>query len=105
MRRRIATAIWVYAPGYITDKLSVDNMTALTGIKLAENSTAGELHVDLASDQQPCTKSLVNLSYGTDVNVPDIVRYYKPVSPGSKEFGLILPANSAALLRLEPTKE
>jgi hypothetical protein len=76
LKRNGATAIWVYAPGYITDKLSVDNMTALIGIKLAENSTAGELHVDVSNDQHPYTKSLANLSYGTDVNVADIVRYY-----------------------------
>src|SRR5262249_27253086 len=76
LKRNAAAAIWVYAPGYISDKLSVDNMKVLTGIKLAENSSFGELHVDISNDHHPYTQSLSNLSYGTDVNVSNIIRYY-----------------------------
>lgn len=77
LKRNGATAVWVYAPGYISDQLSVENMTALTGIKLAESDTTGELHVDIADVDHPYTKSLPKgFAYGTDVNVPDIIRYY-----------------------------
>ncbi len=77
LKRNGATAVWVYAPGYIGDKLSVDAMSALTGIKLAENNTAGELHVDLTRTNHNYTKSLPeNFAYGTDVNVADIIRFY-----------------------------
>ena len=65
LRRNGATAVWVYAPGFIGDKASVENMRALTGIRLAESNTAGELHVK--------TK---DLDYGTDVNVANIKRWY-----------------------------
>jgi hypothetical protein len=67
LARNGATAVWVYAPGYITDKLSVESMAELTGIKLAENDTPGELHVDVTNDR---------LAYGTDVDVAGIIRYY-----------------------------
>jgi Beta-galactosidase len=77
LRRNGATAVWVYAPGYITDKLSTDNMRALTGIDLAETNIAGELHVDITSFVDPFTTSLSNnFAYGTDVNVSNIIKYY-----------------------------
>jgi len=77
LKRNGATAVWVFAPGYIGDKLSVENMRALTGIRLAESDTAGELHVDITSADHPYTKGLpAKFAYGTDVNVQDIIRYY-----------------------------
>ncbi len=76
LRRNHATAVWVYAPGYITDKLSVESMSALAGIELAESLTAGELHVDITDTNSAYTRGLKNSAYGTDVNVPDIIRYY-----------------------------
>ena len=77
LRHNGATAVWVYAPGYITDKLSTDNMRALTGIELAETNTAGELHVDITSYADAFTTSLSNnFAYGTDVNVSNIIKYY-----------------------------
>ena len=51
-------------------------MTALTGIQLAENATAGELHMDITDTNSPYTRALKNSAYGTDVNVQDIIRYY-----------------------------
>ena len=46
LKKNNATALWIYAPGYIDgEKCSVDNMAVLTGIKLAEDMTPGELHV------------------------------------------------------------
>jgi hypothetical protein len=76
LKRNHATAVWVYAPGYITGKLSVGSMTALTGIKLAESMTPGELHVDITNTNSAYTRGLRNSAYGTDVNVKGIIRYY-----------------------------
>jgi beta-galactosidase len=77
LKRNHATAVWVYAPGYIGEKLSVDNMRELTGIRLAESDSAGELHVDITSYEHPYTNSLPEgFAYGTDVNVANIIRWY-----------------------------
>jgi hypothetical protein len=77
LKRNGATALWVYAPGYIGDRLSVENMRALTGIQLRESATAGELRVEITSTDHPYTKSLAKgLAYGTDVNVDNIKRWY-----------------------------
>lgn len=77
LKRNGATAVWVYAPGYIGEKLSVDNMRELTGIRLAESDSAGELHVEITSYDHAYTKSLPRgFAYGTDVNVANIIRWY-----------------------------
>ena len=77
LQRNGATAIWVYAPGYIQDNLSVENIRALTGIRVAEADSSGELHVDLSSFNSPYTRGLANpTAYGTDVNVENIKRWY-----------------------------
>ncbi len=78
LKRNAATAVWVYAPGYIDGKkLSLENMTALTGIKLAEDDTPGELHVDIIDNGSAYAQGLPkDFAYGTDVNVKDIIRYY-----------------------------
>jgi hypothetical protein len=77
LKRNHATAVWVYAPGYIGEKLSLDNMQELTGIRLAESDSAGELHVDIISYDHAYTKSLPEgFAYGTDVNVANIIRWY-----------------------------
>ena len=77
LKRNGATAVWVYAPGYIGDRLSVENMRALTGIRLAENDSAGELRVEITSYDHAYTKSLPrHFAYGTDVNVENIKRWY-----------------------------
>lgn len=77
LQRNGATAVWVYAPGYIQDNLSVENIRALTGIHVAEADSSGELHVDLSSFNSPYTRGLANpTAYGTDVNVENIKRWY-----------------------------
>jgi hypothetical protein len=77
LKRNHSTAIWVYAPGYIGEKLSVENMRALTGVRLAESATAGELRVQITSYDHAYTKSLPRgFVYGTDVNVENIKRWY-----------------------------
>lgn len=77
LKRNHATAVWVYAPGYLDGTLSVENMHALTGIRLAEDGSAGELHVALTASKHAYTSSLPRgLEYGTDVNVAGIKRYF-----------------------------
>jgi hypothetical protein len=72
-KRNHATAVWVYAPGYIGRKLSVENMRILTGIRLAESDSPGELRVQITSQDHPYTQSLpAGLAYGTDVNLDSI---------------------------------
>jgi hypothetical protein len=76
-QRNHATAVWVYAPGYIDQKLSVDNMQAVTGIHIAETDTPGELRVEISSRDHPYTQSLpAGLAYGTDVNVDSIKPWF-----------------------------
>jgi hypothetical protein len=70
-----ATALWVYATGYIGDKADVANISALTGIKRAQNMAPGELHVDVINREHPITKGLKEkLAYGTDERVQEIRR-------------------------------
>jgi len=78
LKQNGATAIWVYAPGYIgDDKLSLEYMKALTGIELAENSTTGELRVEITNYDHEYTRSLPKgFVYGTDVDVNSIIRWY-----------------------------
>jgi len=78
LKRNGATAVWVYAPGYIQDnRLSVEAMRALTGIQLAESDSSGELRVEITSYDHNYTKSLPKgFVYGTDVNVENIIRWY-----------------------------
>ncbi len=107
LRKNGATALWVYAPGYIDgQKCDVTNMTALTGIKLAEDRTAGELHVDpLPRDRGTADRlAAAVVPYGTDVNVKDIVRYYDhqvylkdPRDPALRARFARLPRRAAVL--------
>jgi hypothetical protein len=77
LRRNHATAVWVYATGYIDDAADVANMSALTGIRLAEDMSLGELHVDITNFDHPITAGLPErVAYGTDERVDEIIRYY-----------------------------
>lgn len=73
-----ATAIWVYAPGYIQDNgLSVKKMSELTGISLKEDNSSGELRVGITNFDHAYTKGLRSgFVYGTDVDRDSIIRYY-----------------------------
>lgn len=73
LKRNHATAVWVYAPGYLDDKLSVAGIEALTGIRVGEDMSPGELRVEITSFDHPYTKSLAKgFAYGTDVDVERI---------------------------------
>lgn len=77
LRRARSTAVWVYATGYIDTSCDVAGMSALTGIRLAEDMSAGELHVDVTNTTHPITRGLrTGLAYGTDERVQEIIRYY-----------------------------
>jgi len=77
LKRNGATAVWVYAPGYIQNNLSVANIQALTGIHVDEADSAGELRVDISSFDTPYTRGLhTPTAYGTDVNVENIKHWY-----------------------------
>jgi hypothetical protein len=77
LRRNGATAVWVYATGYIDELADVANMSALTGIRLAEDMRPGELHVDITNRGHLITRGLPEgLAYGTDERVEEIIRYY-----------------------------
>jgi hypothetical protein len=67
LRRDGRMALWIYAPGYVKDDLSVDHMTELTGIKYAvgERPWASMMHV--TNYTHPLTKGLPqDLSWGTN---------------------------------------
>jgi len=78
LKRNGATALWVYAPGYIgSEGLSTKNMQALTGIRLVESDSAGELRVEITARDHVYTQTLSDgFAYGTDVNVKNIIRWY-----------------------------
>ena len=77
LARNGATAVWVYAPGYIGEKLSVESMRELTGIRLVEDRSSGELHVVITNNDHPYTRLLARgLAYGTDVKVEEIKRTF-----------------------------
>ncbi len=78
LKRNNATAIWVYAPGYIRDeKLSADAMSELTGIDMAADMSAGELRVEISDYTHAYTHALPEgFVYGTDVDVDNIIRWY-----------------------------
>jgi len=77
LQRNGATAVWIYAPGYIQDNLSVNTIEALTGIHVAETDSPAELHVDITSFDSPYTRGLPHpTAYGTDMNVADITHWY-----------------------------
>jgi len=53
--------------------MSVENMRALTGIRRAEDGSAGELRVEITSQDHAYIRSLPKkFAYGTDVNVENI---------------------------------
>lgn len=67
LRRDGRVALWIYAPGYVKDDLSVDHMTELTGFKYAmgERSWGPMMHV--SNYTHPLTKGLSqDLSWGTN---------------------------------------
>ena len=67
IKRNGATALWIYAPGYLDDSsASVDNMRALTGIQFGVSDVVAELDVTISQFDHPITKGLpTGYTYGT----------------------------------------
>ncbi|MFN0171708.1 MAG: hypothetical protein ACKV22_35285 [Bryobacteraceae bacterium] len=73
LRRDGRVALWIYAPGYLNDDLSLDHMTGLTGFKfgLGERPWGPQMH--LTNVTHPLTKGLPrDLSWGTNSKLAPI---------------------------------
>ena len=79
LKKNNAAALWVYAPGYIDDQhCGVQGMSELTGIKLAEDLTPGELRVVCVPEfAQELARQIVGRSTG-------------PTSTWIKSFGITI---------------
>ena len=77
VRRDGATALWIYAPGYLDDAgASVANMAALTGIRFGTSDEVSELNVTLTDFDHPITRGLrAGYTYGTGI---DREQYLRP---------------------------
>jgi hypothetical protein len=69
LHRAPATALWIYAPGYLADEgASIEAMQALTGIRFGCADVRDELNVRLTRTDHPLTQGLpAGLEYGTGV--------------------------------------
>ena len=70
VKRDGATALWIYAPGYLDDRqASLEAMHALTGIRLGMANVHGELNVRLTPSDHPLAQGLAEgMRYGTGVD-------------------------------------
>jgi hypothetical protein len=56
VRKKGRTALWIYAPGYITENgLSDEAMSEITGIRLLSRNMSGQLRASLCDMQHPIT--------------------------------------------------
>jgi hypothetical protein len=64
-----STALWIYAPGYLNDRMaSLSNMEAITGIRFGQQDIKDELNVILTNYDHPITAGLPkDMRYGTGV--------------------------------------
>ncbi|MDP0495466.1 MAG: hypothetical protein Q7Q73_04580 [Verrucomicrobiota bacterium JB024] len=66
VRRNHATALWVYAPGFVSDtELSADNITALTGITTRLDNRKGVLDTRISNSAHPLSKPLFGETVGS----------------------------------------
>ncbi|MBN1445173.1 MAG: beta-galactosidase [Candidatus Omnitrophica bacterium] len=69
IRQKGRTALWIYAPGYITENgLSDEAMSEITGIKLLSKNIGGQLRAYLCDMQHPITE---DCSPGTEWEAPE----------------------------------
>ena len=80
VKRNGATVLWLYADGFLSDtSASVENMLALTGIRLGRADIVGELDVRITDHAHALTADLPQpFAYGTGV---DRDRYTRPPRP------------------------
>jgi hypothetical protein len=64
-----ATAIWLYAPGYVNEKgCSLENIEALTGIRLNAVERKDFIQIDVAGQAHSITQNLDVPQYGSDID-------------------------------------
>jgi hypothetical protein len=67
LRRDGRVAVWIYAPGYIKDIPSLENMTDLTGFGFAKNDHPWPSYLSITDFDHPITSGLSqDLFWGTD---------------------------------------
>jgi hypothetical protein len=71
LRRNGATALRIYAPGYLSDQsAAVENIRALTGIRFGIEALAGAHSIGVTNVDHPATRGIeVDTLFGTDINV------------------------------------
>ena len=73
LRRDGRVALWIYAPGYVQDDLSLDHMTELTGLKFAMGERPWGPLMQLTNFTHPITRDLPqDLSWGTNSKLAPI---------------------------------
>jgi hypothetical protein len=66
-----ATALWFYAPGYVTDDgaCALENITKLTGLRMGRTDDKPDfVQVELTDRQHPLTRGLEVSDFGTDID-------------------------------------
>jgi hypothetical protein len=67
LKRDGATAVWFYAPGFVSDRgASLGHCRELTGITLDQQSRRDWLQVDLARTEHALLKDVAEFDYGSD---------------------------------------
>ena len=67
IRQSGRTAVWIYAPGYIKDTASIENMTDLTGFRFGMNDHPWASFLHITNFTHPITKGLSqDLFWGSD---------------------------------------
>jgi len=68
LRRSHATALWIYAPGFLSDdSASLENMQALTGLRFGMAEKCAEQNVTITDFSHPITQGLNLSEYGSGV--------------------------------------
>jgi hypothetical protein len=67
VRRDGKVAVWIYAPGFIEEELSVEGVSEITGIQVGVADVESDLHVHPVNFDHPITANLPRgLRFGTD---------------------------------------
>jgi hypothetical protein len=81
LRRDGRVALWIYAPGYVQDDLSLDHMTDLTGLKYGLGERPWGTLMQVTNCTHPITKGLPrDLSWGTNSKLGPIFHVDDPAA-------------------------
>ncbi|MCL4506303.1 MAG: hypothetical protein M1140_09815 [Chloroflexi bacterium] len=102
LRRDGKSALWVYAPGFVDEDLSVEHCADLTGIRLRMTPRQWGAHIYISNFEHPITRNLPTSTFwGTDmrlgplftVNDPDVTTLGTVViNQGRCEPGFVIRA-------------